>query len=79
MDEEKYPVIQEEEEEFIGQIIDTFEDFLDDKDVIIPNEERDTDEDLDAEMSVNIYGADYDYISDELRKIFRRWNIIRPE
>ena len=79
MNEEKYPVIQEDEEEFIGQIIDTFEDFLDNKGVVIENEERDADEDLDAEMSVNIYGADYDYIADELRKIFRRWNIIKPE
>ena len=79
MNEEKYPIIQEDEEEFIGQIIDTFEDFLDDKGIVVENEERDTDGDLDAETSANIYGADYDYISDELRKIFRHWNIIRPE
>ena len=79
MNEEKYPVIQEDEEEFIGQIIDTFEDFLDDKGIVIPNEEWETSEDYDPENAVNIYGADYDYIADELRRIFRRWNIIRSE
>lgn len=78
MNEEKYLIVQEDEEEFIGQIIDTFEDFLDDKCIIIENEERDADEDLDAEMSANIYGTDYDYIADELKKVFRHWNIIRP-
>ena len=42
--------------ELIGNIIDIFEDFLDDKGIIIPNPEKDEDPELDAESSANIYG-----------------------
>ena len=65
-----------DQEEFIGQIIDIFEDFLDDKEIVIPNRERDEDEDIDPEMSANIYGADYDKIADELRIMLRRWGVM---
>ena len=73
------PVVLEEEAEFIGQIIDTFEDFLDEKGIVIPNEDRDSDEELDPENSANIYGEDYDYLSQELRKILTNWKIIQNE
>lgn len=42
--------------ELIGNIIDIFEDFLDEKGIIVPNPERDEDPELDAESSANIYG-----------------------
>lgn len=45
--------------ELIGNIIDIFEDFLDEKGIIVPNPERDEDPELDAESSANIYGEDY--------------------
>lgn len=66
----------EDTTEFIGQIIDIFENFLDEKGVVIENPERDEDEDLDAEMSANIYGSDYDRLSDEITDTLKRWNVI---
>ena len=72
-------VTNEDKPEFIGQIIDTFEDFLDEKGIVIPNEERDFDEDLDAENSANIYGSDYDNIASSLIEIMERWHIIEKE
>ena len=50
--------------ELRGCIIDKFEDFLSEKGIIIPNPERDQDEDLDPEEAANIYGDDYDELAD---------------
>lgn len=69
-------VVKEDVPELIGQFIDLFEDFLDEKGVVIPNEERDEDEELDAENSANIYGSDYDTLSDGIEEILTRWEII---
>ena len=57
---EKIIINEMNKPELIGNIIDIFEDFLDDKGIIIPNQERDEDPELDAESSANIYGEDYD-------------------
>ena len=56
--------------EFIGQMIDIFEDFLDEKGVTIEHEKRD---DEDAE-GVNIYGSDYDKIADDIRATLASWS-----
>ena len=69
-------VVKEDVPELIGQFIDLFEDFLDEKGVVIPNEERDEDEELDAENSANIYASDYDTLSDGIEEILTRWEII---
>jgi len=69
-------VVKEDVPELIGQFIDLFEDFLDEKSIVIPNEERDEDEELDAENSANIYGSDYDTLSDRIEEILTRWGII---
>lgn len=63
----------EDTTEFIGQIIDIFEDFLDEKGIVIVNPERDED---DEEMAANIYGSDYDRLSDEITDTLKRWNVI---
>lgn len=63
----------EDTTEFIGQIIDIFEDFLDEKRVTIENPEQDED---DEEMAANIYGSDYDRLSDEITDTLKRWNVI---
>ena len=63
----------EDTTEFIGQIIDIFEDFLDEKGIVIVNPERDED---DEEMAANIYGSDYDRLSDEITGTLKRWNVI---
>ncbi len=64
--------------ELIGNIIDIFEDFLDEKGIIVPNPERDEDPELDAESSANIYGEDYDSLSTSLENLLRSWNITEP-
>lgn len=63
----------EDTTEFIGQIIDIFEDFLDEKGVVIENPERDED---DEEMAANIYGSDYDRLSNGITDTLKRWSVI---
>lgn len=60
--------------EYIGQIIDVFEDFLDEKNILIENDEREDDEN-----SAIIYGEDYGLLQDWLMDIMIRWNIIDKE
>ena len=67
----------EDKPEFIGQIIDLFEDFLDEKGVVIKNPERDEEED--AEMAANIYGTDYDILSGGIEEILRHWKLLEGE
>lgn len=73
---------KEDEQEFIGQLIDIFEDFLDKKGVTIPNEERDIDKtlgNLGSEDSVNIYGDDYFTLENQIKETLRNWNVIERE
>jgi hypothetical protein len=65
------PVIElsdDDAPEFIGQIVDVFEDFLDEKGIEIENSEKDGDE-----GDAIIYGSDYDEIADGIREIISRW------
>ena len=62
-------------EEFIGQIIDLFEDFLDEKNVKISNPEAVEDGEENAAI---IYGGDYDTLHDQIQDALENWNII-PE
>lgn len=64
-----------DKEEFIGQIIDLFEDFLDEKDVKISNPEAVEDGEENAAI---IYGDDYDTLHDQIQGVLENWNII-PE
>ncbi|MBQ7416583.1 MAG: hypothetical protein IJV18_00585 [Acidaminococcaceae bacterium] len=61
--------------EFIGQIIDIFEDFLDEKGIVIENPERDEDPNIDPEESANIYGSDYGALEDEIKELLVNWKI----
>ena len=72
-------ITKEDRKEFIGQVIDVFEDFLDEKGIVIPNEERDTNHDLEPEGSTNIYGNDYDSIKEKLEKLFINWSVLEDE
>ena len=56
--------------EFIGQLIDIFEDFLEERGVMLPNDEREQDED-----AAIIYGTDYDQLQTELIDTMRNWGI----
>lgn len=65
--------------EFVGQIIDIFEDFLDEKGIILDNPERDEDEDLDPEEAANIFGSDYGIIQTRLEDMLDNWNTVNKE
>lgn len=67
---------QNDKTEFIGCIIDIFEDFLDEKGVTLEQPERDDEMELDG-TTANIYGSDYDSISDSLEALLRRWEVIK--
>ena len=71
MAKEYYPVSQADAPELIGQIIDIFEDFLEERHVVLNNDERD--EDPDAAI---IYGSDYGILQDQLQQTFRFWQLI---
>lgn len=63
----------EDRPELIGQFIDLFEDFLDEKGIVIDNPERDEE---DAVMAANIYGTDYDNLADGVEEILTRWKLL---
>lgn len=64
--------------EFIGQIIDTFEDFLEEKGVKIPNEEKQEaiSQGEDPESIAILYGSDYGNLEDQIREILENWNLM---
>ncbi|GAA6322712.1 hypothetical protein [Thomasclavelia ramosa] len=62
------------EMEFLGQIIDSFEDFLEEKKVSIKNHERT--EDNHSDNPAIIFGSDYDNIEDSIRRLLQNWNIL---
>ena len=62
------------EMEFLGQIIDSFEDFLEEKKVSIKNHEK-TDDNHSDNPAI-IFGSDYDNIEDSIRRLLQNWNIL---
>ena len=60
-------ITEENQNELIGQIIDIFEDFLEDHNIDIPNKERDGDIDDPA----IIYGSDYGQLQEELLELLK--------
>ena len=58
--------------EFIASIIDGFEDFLDEREVVIPNEDRDRD---DPDCGANIYGMDFAELMDMIRDTCDQYGI----
>lgn len=65
-----------DEPEFFGQIIDCFDDFLQEQDVRLPRsvkEMADDDETGDCN-SARIYGSDYDDLNDKITKTVMNWS-----
>ena len=60
--------------EYIGQVIDLFEDFLEEKGVEIENDERNGDN-----YPAIIYGDDYGYLQDGIEQIMRNWGQVKEE
>lgn len=63
----------EDKVELIGQIIDIFEDFLEEKGVRIPNDERNEDNE---DITANIYGMDYEILSTQIESTLRAWDLL---
>ena len=61
--------------EFVGQIIDIFEDFLDERGVILENPERNKDPGVDPESAANIYGSNYGELQDTIEDTLVNWGI----
>lgn len=66
-------VMEDSRMEFVGQLIDVFEDFLDEKKIVIPNEDKEQSGD---DCAANIYGMDYGIIQNGIEAVLRNWNII---
>ncbi len=64
------PIPENDKAEFVGQVIDIFEDFLDEKHIVLDNDEKAEDED-----AANIYGTDYGYLQQQLEELLRNWNL----
>ncbi len=72
----KVQVSEEKIPELIGSLIDSFEDFLEEKGItpeMIPTSERDAD--IDCEETSIIYGEDYDWLADSIADVL---GITRP-
>lgn len=67
---------QNDKTELIGGIIDIFEDFLDKKGVTLEPPKKSYEMELDGGTNANIYGSDYDSISDSLESLLRSWKVI---
>ena len=71
-----YPVVSSHLQrlEFLGCIIDVFEDFLTEKGIEIQNDEKEEDED-----AAIIYGTDYDNLESSLESLLIQYNVLDPE
>lgn len=61
-------IADEDEPEFVGALIDVFEDFLDEKGIEIENDEKD------GYDEAIIYGSDYDRVADGIRNVLKNWS-----
>ena len=67
-----FPAVQQDDiPEFVGEIIDIFEDFLEEKGIKIQNDEKDDDDN----NSAIIYGSDYGLLQDQLEETYRNWDL----
>lgn len=74
--DKKNIIDQNDKAVFIGRIIDIFEDFLDEKGATLEPPEKSDEMELDGGTNANIYGSDYDSISDSLEALLRSWKVI---
>lgn len=67
-------VKSEDRAELRGELVDVVEDFLEEKGIDIPNDEKDDDEN-----AAIIYGSDYDQIANGLENVLIGWNLLHQE
>lgn len=65
-------------QEFICDVIETFEDFLEEKGITIENPEKQEaiNDGEDPESFANIYGTDYGWLQSELEESLKFWELI---
>ena len=73
--DEGKPFTHDDRMEFLGQMIDIVEDFLDDKGVEIENPDRDEEDD----NAAIIYGTDYDTLSSGFEGKLIDWGFLKKE
>ena len=56
--------------QFVGNIINIFEEFLEDKGIDIPNDEKDDDD-----YAAIIYGTDYGMIQTDIETLLEDWEV----
>ena len=61
--------------EFVGQIIDIFEDFLDERNISLDNPERD-DLNVDPDGAATIYGSDYGELCSAIEDTLILWGLV---
>ena len=59
--------------EFLGSIIEVFEDFLDDRCIVLDNDEK-----KESDSASNIYGTDYGDLESELETLLQRSGVLTP-
>lgn len=57
--------------ELLCDIVEAFEDFLDEKGIVIPNDEKEEDP-----YASNIYGTDYGNLSDRIEELLIRYGVL---
>lgn len=73
--EDELFVAEDDRMELIGQFIDVFEDFLDEKGIVIPNEDKEQS----GDGAANIYGDDYDRLQGGIEDTLIAWHILKPQ
>ena len=68
--DDELPVTDDNRAEFVGQIIDVFEDFLERKGIDIWNEDK-----LESDGPAIIYGMDYGELQTGIENILHNWSI----
>ena len=64
----------DEQPEFFGQIIDCFDDFLEEQDVRLPRSVKEMEEDEAGDgNAARIYGSDYDDLNDKIQATIKNW------
>ena len=70
-----YPLKRDDVPEFVGQIIDIFEDFLDDRGVALDNPERNEDPNVAPGNTANLHGPDYGELQDAIEETLVNWGL----
>ncbi len=73
--EDELPVAENDRMELIGRFIDVFEDFLDEKGIVIPNEDKEQS----GDGAANIYGDDYAWLQVGIEDTLIAWHILKPQ